>query len=170
MADHGTPAALHERTNAFVVRVRRAADLPQRLGRQLEQFGVLFDQRPVVLPEHGVGWQRDAEARAFLAPKGDFKSAYNSSRMKYKLPGLQEAALLRVRDGTTSLEEVIRVLSPATKPTAPTTTAPGAATAAKPTTATTASTPNAKVSSTKPLVPGSKPTTPLTKPPTKPKT
>ena len=112
----------------------------------------------------------DAEARAFLAPKGDFKSAYNASRMKYKLPGLQEAALLRVRDGTTSLEEVIRVLSPATKPTAPTTTAPGAATAAKPTTAKTASTPNAKISSIKPLVPGSKPTTPLTKPPTKPKT
>jgi hypothetical protein len=67
------------------------------------------------------------------------KSAYNSSRLKHKLPGLQEAALLRVRDGTTSLEEAIRVLSPASKPAAPTATAtPPAKTdkpaAAKPTT------------------------------------
>lgn len=73
----------------------------------------------------------DDEAREFLA-KGDMKSAYNSSRLKHKLPGLQEAALLRVRDGTTSLEEAIRVLSPASKTAAPTATATATA---KPTTA-----------------------------------
>ena len=83
----------------------------------------------------------DAEARAFLAPKGDFKSAYNASRMKYKLPGMQESALQRVRDGTTSLEEAIRILTPATaKPSAP---AAGSAQAAP--------------ASTKPASPPSKP-------------
>ena len=77
----------------------------------------------------------DDEARGFLA-SGDMKSAYNSSRLKHKLPGLQEAALLRVRDGTTSLEEAIRVLSPASKTAAPTATATAIATAtSKPTTA-----------------------------------
>jgi type II secretory ATPase GspE/PulE/Tfp pilus assembly ATPase PilB-like protein len=73
----------------------------------------------------------DDEARGFLA-KGDLKSAYNCSRMKYKLPGLQESALLRVRDGTTSIEEVIRVLSPAVKPAAPTPAQPAATSAPKP--------------------------------------
>ena len=73
----------------------------------------------------------DDEARGFLA-KGDLKSAYNSSRMKHKLPGLQESALLRVRDGTTSIEEVIRVLSPAVKPAAPTPAQPAATSAPKP--------------------------------------
>ena len=73
----------------------------------------------------------DDEARGFLA-KGDLKSAYNSSRMKHKLPGLQESALLRVRDGTTSIEEVIRVLSPAAKPAAPTPAQPAATSAPKP--------------------------------------
>lgn len=72
----------------------------------------------------------DDEARVFLA-KGDLKSAYNSSRLRHKLPGMQEAALLRVRDGTTSLEEAIRILSPSASKTA----AP-AATAAKPTSTT----------------------------------
>ena len=73
----------------------------------------------------------DDEARGFLA-KGDLKSAYNSSRMKHKLPGLQESALLRVRDGTTSIEEVIRGLSPAAKPAAPTPAQPAATSAPKP--------------------------------------
>ena len=73
----------------------------------------------------------DDEARGFLA-KGDLKSAYNSSRMQHKLPGLQESALLRVRDGTTSIEEVIRVLSPAVKPAAPTPAQPAATSAPKP--------------------------------------
>lgn len=73
----------------------------------------------------------DDEARGFLA-KGDLKSAYNSSRMQHKLPGLQESALLRVRDGTTSIEEVIRVLSPAAKPAAPTPAQPAAISAPKP--------------------------------------
>jgi len=59
----------------------------------------------------------DDESRAHLA-KGDLKSAYNAARMKFKTPGLQESALLRVRDGTTSLDEVVRVFTPATKPAA----------------------------------------------------
>jgi hypothetical protein len=76
----------------------------------------------------------DEEARGFLA-KGDLKSAYNSSRMKHKLPGMQESALLRVRDGTTSLEEAIRILTPAAKPVAQPATASPTAGAAKPSTA-----------------------------------
>jgi len=83
----------------------------------------------------------DDEARGFLA-KGDLKSAYNSSRMKHKLPGLQESALLRVRDGTTSIEEVIRVLSPAVKPAAPTSAQPAATSAPKPSPTSKPSTPN----------------------------
>ena len=53
----------------------------------------------------------DAEAREHLA-KGDLKSAYNASRLKFKAPGMQEAALMRVREGVTSLEEVVRVFTP----------------------------------------------------------
>ena len=60
----------------------------------------------------------DAEAREHLA-KGDLKSAYNASRLKFKAPGMQEAALMRVREGVTSLEEVVRVFTPpAAKPAA----------------------------------------------------
>jgi type II secretory ATPase GspE/PulE/Tfp pilus assembly ATPase PilB-like protein len=73
----------------------------------------------------------DAEAREHLA-KGDLKSAYNASRLKFKAPGMQEAALMRVREGVTSLEEVVRVFTPpaakpaAAKPTAKPATPPAA--------------------------------------------
>ncbi len=59
----------------------------------------------------------DDEARAHLA-KGDLKSAYNAARLKFRAPGIQDAALLRVREGVTSLEEVARVFAPAAKPAA----------------------------------------------------
>ncbi len=78
----------------------------------------------------------DDEAREHLA-KGDLKSAYNAMRIKFKAPGMQEAALLRVREGVTSLEEVVRVFAPP-KP---------AATAAQPAPAT------AKPASTSPSTP-----------------
>ena len=69
------------------------------------------------------------EARSHLA-KGDLKSAYNAARLKFRAPGMQDAALLRVREGVTSLEEVARVFAPpAAKPAAG---AKPAATAAKP--------------------------------------
>ncbi|MCE9618868.1 MAG: Flp pilus assembly complex ATPase component TadA [Planctomycetes bacterium] len=100
----------------------------------------------------------DPEAREFLS-KGDLKSAYNSSRMKHKLPGMQEAALLRVRDGTTSLEEAVRLLAPAAaKPAAP------ASTAAKPSSPPSAGKPASPTSGAKPATPPSG-----AKPPTKPK-
>jgi len=59
----------------------------------------------------------DAAAREHLS-KGDLKSAYNAARMAHKSPGMQEAALFRVREGATSLEEVVRVFAPAPKPAA----------------------------------------------------
>ena len=59
----------------------------------------------------------DATAREHLA-KGDLKSAYNAARMAHKSPGMQEAALFRVREGVTSLEEVVRVFAPTSKPAA----------------------------------------------------
>ena len=94
----------------------------------------------------------DDEARAFLI-KGDLKSAYNSSRMRNKLPGMQEAALLRVRDGTTSLEEVIRILSPAaTKPAAKPPAGAAPTSGAKPETK-----PAAAPSAAKPTTPVNKP-------------
>ena len=40
----------------------------------------------------------DQDARMHLA-KGDLKSAYNAARLKFRAPGIQEAALLRVREG-----------------------------------------------------------------------
>jgi type II secretory ATPase GspE/PulE/Tfp pilus assembly ATPase PilB-like protein len=102
----------------------------------------------------------DAEAREFLA-KGDLKSAYNSSRMKHKLPGIQEAALLRVRDGTTSLEEAIRLLAPAAKtaPAGKPAAAPGGAAESKP-----AATKPAAAASAKPAATPAKPATPPPKP------
>jgi hypothetical protein len=61
----------------------------------------------------------DQDARMHLA-KGDLKSAYNAARLKFRAPGIQEAALLRVREGVTSLEEVARAFAPpAAKPAAP---------------------------------------------------
>jgi type II secretory ATPase GspE/PulE/Tfp pilus assembly ATPase PilB-like protein len=72
----------------------------------------------------------DQEARNHLA-KGDLKSAYNAARLKHRAPGMQEAALLRVREGVTSLEEVARVFAPPAAKPATAGTAPAAG-AAKP--------------------------------------
>ena len=47
-----------------------------------------------------------------LIAKNDLKGAYKHIRTARKMPNLQEAALARVRSGDTSLEEVVRVLSP----------------------------------------------------------
>jgi len=75
----------------------------------------------------------DEEARGHLA-KGDLKSAYNAARLKFRAPGMQEAALLRVREGVTSLEEVARVFAPAAaKPAAKPAATDAAKAAAKPT-------------------------------------
>lgn len=85
----------------------------------------------------------DEEARGHLA-KGDLKSAYNAARLKFRAPGLQESALVRVREGVTSLEEVARVFAPpaakpaagapaaGAKPAAAPTAKPAAAPSAKP--------------------------------------
>ena len=100
----------------------------------------------------------DDEARVFLA-KGDLKSAYNSSRLRHKLPGMQESALLRVRDGTTSLEEAIRILSPAASKTA----APAAA-ADKPTSTTPPAAGKPAAGKSAPAPTAAKPASPPNKP------
>jgi type II secretory ATPase GspE/PulE/Tfp pilus assembly ATPase PilB-like protein len=53
----------------------------------------------------------DEEARA-LIKGGDVKSAYLQARRTHRSPTLQEAALMRVRAGDTSLDEVKRVFAP----------------------------------------------------------
>jgi len=53
----------------------------------------------------------DNEARRMLA-ENDFRSAYARAVRDTKMIQLQEAALLKVRDGVTSLEEVQRVFAP----------------------------------------------------------
>ncbi|MBI1304270.1 MAG: hypothetical protein GC172_10870 [Phycisphaera sp.] len=53
----------------------------------------------------------DAEARKYLA-ENDFRSAYARAVRDFKMIQLQEAALLKVREGLTSLEEVQRVFAP----------------------------------------------------------
>jgi hypothetical protein len=51
--------------------------------------------------------------------------------MKHRSPGMQECALVRVREGTTSLEEVVRVFAPPAAKPASSATKP-ASSAAKP--------------------------------------
>jgi CheY-like chemotaxis protein len=53
----------------------------------------------------------DAEGRKYLA-ENDFRSAYARAVRDFKMIQLQEAALLNVREGLTSLEEVQRVFAP----------------------------------------------------------
>jgi type II secretory ATPase GspE/PulE/Tfp pilus assembly ATPase PilB-like protein len=53
----------------------------------------------------------DAEGRKYLA-ENDFRSAYARAVRDFKMIQLQEAALLKVREGLTSLEEVQRVFAP----------------------------------------------------------
>jgi general secretion pathway protein E len=72
----------------------------------------------------------DDEARRLLA-SGDVKGAYMQARRAGKSLSLQEAALMKVRSGDTSLDEVRRVFAPAAaapagaaKPAAPAPAAP----------------------------------------------
>jgi type II secretory ATPase GspE/PulE/Tfp pilus assembly ATPase PilB-like protein len=64
----------------------------------------------------------DDDARKLLA-SGDVKGAYLQARRAHKSPSLQDSALLRVRAGETSFDEVKRVFAPAS---------PAAAAAARP--------------------------------------
>ena len=57
----------------------------------------------------------DDEARRLLA-SGDVKGAYMQARRSGKSLSLQEAALMKVRSGDTSLDEVRRVFAPAAAP------------------------------------------------------
>jgi type II secretory ATPase GspE/PulE/Tfp pilus assembly ATPase PilB-like protein len=50
----------------------------------------------------------DREARKQLA-NGDLRGAYVHARRSLRMLTMQEAALLKVRDGVTSLEEVARI-------------------------------------------------------------
>ena len=53
----------------------------------------------------------DEEARRLLS-ENDFRTAYARSVREQKMLQLQEAALLKVRTGDTSLEEVQRIFAP----------------------------------------------------------
>lgn len=57
----------------------------------------------------------DDESRALFAAN-DAGGAYATARRKTKLPSLQEAGLVRVRDGTTSIEEFQRIFAPPKAP------------------------------------------------------
>jgi len=57
----------------------------------------------------------DDETRGMLAAN-DAKGAYAAARRKLKAPTIQEAALRRVRDGVTSVEEYQRVFAPPSSP------------------------------------------------------
>jgi type II secretory ATPase GspE/PulE/Tfp pilus assembly ATPase PilB-like protein len=60
----------------------------------------------------------DDEARRLLA-SGDVKAAYMQARRAHKSLSLQEAALMKVRAGETSLDEVRRVFAPPAAAAAP---------------------------------------------------
>jgi type II secretory ATPase GspE/PulE/Tfp pilus assembly ATPase PilB-like protein len=53
----------------------------------------------------------DDEARRLLS-KGDAKGAYLQARRSHKSPSLQDTALMRVRAGETSFDEVKRAFAP----------------------------------------------------------
>jgi type IV pilus assembly protein PilB len=53
----------------------------------------------------------DDEARRLLS-ENDFRTAYARAVREQKMMQLQEAALVKVRDGDTSLEEVQRIFAP----------------------------------------------------------
>jgi type II secretory ATPase GspE/PulE/Tfp pilus assembly ATPase PilB-like protein len=57
----------------------------------------------------------DDDGRRMLA-ENDFRSAYARSVREQKMIQLQEAALLKVRKGATSLEEVQRIFAPKQAP------------------------------------------------------
>lgn len=52
------------------------------------------------------------EAMRQMLAEGDFKSAYAYARREHKLVQLQEAAMEKVRNGVTTIEELIRVFPP----------------------------------------------------------
>lgn len=59
----------------------------------------------------------DETMRQMLA-EGDFKAAYAHARREGKLIQLQEAAMAKVRDGITTVEELVRVFPPPKQPAA----------------------------------------------------
>jgi len=67
----------------------------------------------------------DDEGRRLLS-ENDFRTAYARAVREQKMIQLQEAALLKVRDGVTSLEEVQRVFAPKQAAGAPAQKAPSA--------------------------------------------
>ena len=79
----------------------------------------------------------DDEARKLLSA-GDIKGAYLQARRSHKSPSLQDTALMRVRAGETSFDEVKRAFAPpapaagAAKPAAPGAAKPAPATGARP--------------------------------------
>jgi type II secretory ATPase GspE/PulE/Tfp pilus assembly ATPase PilB-like protein len=69
----------------------------------------------------------DDEARVLLA-SGDAKGAVLHARRAFKCPSVQDAALIKVRSGETSFDEVKRVFAPpAAKPATPAAAKPAAA-------------------------------------------
>jgi type II secretory ATPase GspE/PulE/Tfp pilus assembly ATPase PilB-like protein len=75
----------------------------------------------------------DDEARRLLAG-GDVKGAYLQARRAFKTPSLQDAALIKVRAGETSFDEVKRVFAPPAAAPAAAKPAAAAPAAAKPAT------------------------------------
>ncbi len=71
----------------------------------------------------------DDAARSLLAT-GDVKGAYMQARRTFKCPSLQDAALIKVRAGDTSFDEVKRVFAPPAATPAASTAKPAAAPAA----------------------------------------
>jgi hypothetical protein len=53
----------------------------------------------------------DTASREVLAT-GDVKGAYMQARRTFKCPSLQDAALIKVRNGETSFDEVKRIFAP----------------------------------------------------------
>jgi len=89
----------------------------------------------------------DDAARAILAT-GDVKGAYLQARRTFKCPSIQDSALIKVRAGETSFDEVKRVFAPPAAAPAAAAAAPAAATkpaaAAKPAAAPPAAAPKKK--------------------------
>jgi general secretion pathway protein E len=89
----------------------------------------------------------DDAARAILAT-GDVKGAYLQARRTFKCPSIQDSALIKVRAGETSFDEVKRVFAPPAAAAAAAAAAPAAATkpaaAAKPAAAPPAAAPKKK--------------------------
>ena len=125
-----------------------AAGKPVQIYKQSGK--VLIKDQPVDCPTcKGVGFlgccavvealPLDNESRAVLAT-GDVKGAYMHARRTFKCPSLQDAALIKVRNGETSFDEVKRIFAPPPAP-AGTSTAGAVKPAAAPTPGAVATTP-----------------------------